>query len=136
MINFPLPQTGTRYPEGAYDETGIWRQPEPETLGFFGNVQAVSTSAISQADLERMSELGIDSLDGLVMIMSNVELFTARKPGYLADRINHRGQVYEVKSSNYAGILIPHYESLAQLVDEKTANDYDPPDPPDPEPDP
>ena len=124
-VNFPAAYTVTRFPASDYGSDGIWVDATPATSTINANIQPISVGA-SKANsqlFEMLSALGLQSLDGLIAIRSNEQIYPASKTtGAKADRLTYQGELYQVMSASYRGTLpaLAHWIGIGQRIDEKT----------------
>lgn len=118
-VPFSLPETVTRFNTGTRDDKG--RYTEGAETNPVINMSIQPLISISAGDQIILDRLGIRSVDGLIRMYSEGELFTESKANVsTADRVTWNGQVYEVKSVQRWPNPQPHYRCIGALADEKT----------------
>lgn len=124
-INCPSPFTVQRFPASDYGDDGLWIDVDPVDVVINANIQPISigTSKGNSQIMQMVSALGLESVDGLVAIRSNEQIYPTRKAtGQKADRLTWQGELYQVMGASYRGTIpqLAHWIGFAQLIDEKT----------------
>lgn len=112
-IPLASPLVITRQGAGSY-VAGVWVPVAGGVVTVRAHVQPESTS--SDADQALLNRLGVESLDGVVRVYSEGELFPVRA-GAEGDRFIWQGKTYEVKEVQcWPYLSLSHWSALAVLV--------------------
>jgi len=120
-VYFATAHTFTRYNAGTYVNASWTPAATPSTaVTINGNVQGAGSKDVDLI----VREFG-ESVDGLVVLRSNEEVYTASKsPARRPDRLTWQGRTYEVIRTEYRGTIaaMAHYRSHLRIVDNNAEN--------------
>lgn len=119
MINFPTTVTVTRDSAGDYDSDGVYQPGGTSPVDIEMHIQPLESERSGNQELA--NRMGLESVDGLIRIYSNSELYPSNNTAKTkADRITYSGKTYEVTEVSKYGTLLPHWRCIAQVVDPQT----------------
>jgi len=115
------PHDFTRYAAGSRDTKGRWTAGATSTISANCHIQPLNYGAMGNSQRQMVSSMGLEHVQGFCRVFSDDELRAANKAsGLMGDTFTFESNTYEIVSVNHYTKLLPHYDCIAALVDEKT----------------